>query len=111
MIKIYCKESDEPHFTRYICYDTSTCDKCREYENECDQCSYFNHNIQFIHHDLDRIIIETNEIDLDVKTCLYNTFYNFRGCGVVDLDKDEDCRDCRFWYENIELINYKEETK
>ena len=110
MIKIYCKESDEPHFARCICYDTST-STCDAYENDCDECPYYDCNIQFIHHDLDRIIIETDEIDLDVKTCLYNTFYNFRGCEVVDLDKEEDCRSCRFWYDNIEVINFKEETK
>ena len=110
MIKIYCKESDEPHFARCLSYNMNA-DICNNYENDCDQCPYYDCNIQFIHHDLDRIIIETDEIDLDVKTCLYNTFYNWRGCGVVDLDKEEDCRSCRFWYENIEVINYKEETK
>ena len=102
MIKIYCNENDEPHFSRCIHYNTNNiaCD-------ECEQCPYCDCNIQFIHHDSNSIIIETDEDDLDVKTCLYNTFYNWRGCGVVDLDKEEDCMDCRFWYENIEVIKVK----
>ena len=107
MIKIYCKESDEPYFTRCISYDTST-STCDAYDNKCDECPYYDCNIQFIHHDLDRIIIEASIKDLDIKTCLYNTFYNWRSCGVINLDKEEDCRDCKFWYENIEVIEIKD---
>ena len=108
MIKIYCKESDEPYFTRCICYDTST-STCDAYDNKCDECPYYDCNIQFIHHDLDRIIIEASIKDLDIKTCLFNTFYNYIGCGVVDyLNKNETCSDCRFWYDNIEVIEVRD---
>ena len=113
MIKIYCQDGDEGMFSRCISYRMNA-DNCSKYENicdNCDECPYYDTNIQFIQHDIDRIIIETNEDDLDICTCLYNTSYNWRGCGVVNLDKEEDCRDCRFWYENIEVINFKEETK
>jgi len=82
-------------------------DICKLYNDNCDNCPYYDTNIQFIQHDSERIMIETDEDDLDIKTCLYNTYYNYRGCGMVDLNKHEDCSDCRFWYENIEIIKVK----
>ena len=110
MIRIYCNENDELYFSRCINYRFSG-DKCKEYNDDCEQCPYYDCNMQFIHHDSDKIIIETDEIDLDIKTCLYNTFYNYLGCGMVNLSKKETCSECRFFYDNIEVIQIKEESK
>ena len=110
MIRIYCNENDELYFRRCVNYSFNG-NKCREYEDECEQCPYYDCNIQFVHHDLDRIIIEADEIDLDISMCLYNTNYNYYGCGMVDLFKKETCEQCRFFYDNIEVIQIKEETK
>lgn len=110
MIKIYCQDGDEGMFSRCISYRMNA-DNCSKYENICDNCPYYDVNIQFIQHNSERIMIETDEDDLDINTCIYNTPYNYLGCGMVDLDKNEDCKQCRFWYENIEVINYKEEAK
>lgn len=111
MIRIYCNENDEPHFARCIAY-TMNVDICKSHNDNCDECPYYDTNIQFIQHDIDRIIIETDEDDLDIRTCLYNTLYNYLGCGVIDLDKKEDCEQCRFWYDNIGVIKIKKgETK
>lgn len=109
MIRIYCNENDEPHFSRCINYCFSG-DKCKEYNDDCEQCPYYDCNIRFVYHDSDKIIIETDEIDLDTSTCLYNTNYNYHGCGMVDASK-ETCSECRFFYDNIEVIKIKEETK
>lgn len=106
MIKIYCQDGDEGMFSRCISYRMNA-DNCSKYENICDNCPYYDVNIQFIQHDIDHIIIETDEDDLDINTCLYNTPYNYLGCGMVDLDKKEDCEQCKFWYENIEVIKAK----
>ena len=106
MIRIYSKYEDEYHFSRCIAY-TMNADICKSYNDNCDECPYYDTNIQFIQHDIDRIIIETDEDDLDIRTCLYNTPYNYLGCGMVDLDKNEDCEQCRFWYDNIEVIKVK----
>jgi hypothetical protein len=112
MIKIYCQDGDEYQFENCLCYDRtdSTCKKYEINEGEiysCPNCPYANENIQFIQHDSECIMIETDEDDLDVKTCLCHTFYNYLGCGMVDLSKHEDCSDCRFWYENVEVIKVK----
>ena len=104
MIKVYCKEEDEYKFENCLSY-TMSGKICANYDNECDDCPYLNRNIQFVQHDIDKIIIETDEVDLDIKTCLYRTFYNFHKCGMVDISKGEDCENCRFWYENIEIKN------
>lgn len=106
MIRIYSKYEDKPHFSRCIAYTMNT-DICKFYNDNCDECPYYDTNIQFIQHDIDRIIIETDEDGLDVQTCLYNTPYNYLGCGMVDLDKKENCEQCRFWYDNIEVIKVK----
>ena len=107
MIRIYCNENDEPHFENCLCYDTTN-KTCKLYNDDCSECPYAEENIQFVHHDIDNIIIKTDEIDLDIKTCIYNTPYNYHGCGMIDLSKNEDCEQCRFFYDNIEI---KEETK
>ena len=109
MIRIYCNENDEPHFTRCLNGD-GTNKHCDAVDNNCDLCPYYDCNVQFVHRESNIISIETDE-DYESPTCLYNTSYNFRACGMVDRKKNEDCDDCRFWYENIEVINYKEETK
>lgn len=102
MIKIYCKEGDENHITQCLAYNSVKEDKCIPY-NSCNECPYYEYNIQIINHNLDRIIIETDSADeLDIKTCIYNTFHNFQSCGMVNSEI-ETCSDCRFWYENIEV--------
>lgn len=93
MIRIKCNENDEMLFENCLCYD------CKW--NNCDECQYAEENVEFVSSDTTKIEIETDEKELDIKTCIYNTMYNFRGCGMV---KDgEDCGNCRFWYKNIKV--------
>ena len=110
MIRIYCNENDESRFTRCLNGD-GTNKHCEKVNNDCDLCPYYDCNVQFIHQELNTISIETDEKDYELPTCLYNTSYNFKKCGMVDLNKKEDCDNCRFWYENTEVISIKEETK
>lgn len=95
MIKLKCNTDDEYLLENCLCYD------CKW--NNCDDCQYAEENIQFETSDNSKIEIETDDEELDIKTCIYNTFYNYSGCGIA---KDgEDCSKCRFWYENV-LIKY-----
>jgi len=93
MIKVICNEKDTYSFEDCFCYECNNTD--------CNVCKYAEENIIFDTHDNDNIIIETDIDELDIKTCIYNTPYNFRGCGIAK--EGENCGKCRFWYENIEI--------
>lgn len=104
MIKVYCQESDEYKFVN--CFSGDRTNKfCIQMNDNCSSCPYAEENVEFIQHDSERIMMEVDE-EYDLEACFYDSPYNFLSCGMVNPNT-ENCDDCRFWYENIEVDKIK----
>ena len=97
-MKIYCKKEDSGKFSKCLKY--GDCPKeANDNEEFClEECPYNIFNVEIEETDDNQIYVEDVDLD-DLKVCLYETFYNYRGCGMVN--EGEDCDNCRFYNDNI----------
>jgi len=100
MIKIYCRKEDAKKLSK--CLKQGACPK-DAYANEkfcVEKCYYNIENVEIEKTKDEQICIEgIEDIEDNLKICIYNTFYNYLACGMVD--NGENCDNCRFYNDNI----------
>ncbi len=110
-MKIYCGKGDAEKFSECLKY--GDCPEEADRNEKLDQmrhsatrnekfcleeCPYNIFNVEVEENDDNQIYVEGIDLE-ELKVCLYRTFYNFLGCGMVK--QGEDCDNCRFYNDNI----------